>query len=72
MVIISLKNRTKILAMIAKNGKNLNSFADEIGISSGYLSQILNGKKNPSPKIAHKIAKGIGVNLEEVFLIKVN
>lgn len=56
--------------MIAKQGESISGFAQRIGISQGYLSQILSKRYNPSAKVAYKIADGLGVEVEEIFLIK--
>ncbi|MBN6754437.1 MULTISPECIES: helix-turn-helix transcriptional regulator [Staphylococcus] len=48
-------------------GFNVTSFAEEVGVGVSYLSQILNGKKTPSPKLAKKIAETLEVEIEEVF-----
>lgn len=71
MVIIQLKDRKKVKVLIATAGKSLRSFSLEVGISHSYLSQILNGFKSPSPKVAKKIADGLGRSINDFFLIKV-
>ena len=44
-------------------------FAEELGISRGYLQHILSGIKNPSIKLAKKIAEATGgkVSKEELL-----
>lgn len=69
MIKITLKNSVKIRLLIAKKGESLSSFSNKIGISQGYLSQILSSKYNPSAKVAYKIAKGLGVNIEDIFFV---
>lgn len=69
---IILKNSTKTRLLIAKTGESLRGFSQRIGISQGYLSQILSMKNNPSASVAYKIAKGLNVEMEEIFLIKMN
>lgn len=47
---------TEILVYIAKNhGGKQNRFADSIGVSCAYVSDIVNGKKEPSKKILELI-----------------
>jgi transcriptional regulator with XRE-family HTH domain len=70
MVKLQLKNVGEVRLMIAKTGKNLSTFSKHIGISQPYLSQVLNGEKFPSPITAGKISKGLGVNIEDIFLIE--
>ena len=69
MVKMELKNRSEVKMQIARKGKSMRSFALDIGISQAYLSQVLSGEYNPSPKIALKIANGLNKDLEEVFLM---
>lgn len=49
-------------------GFNVSSFADEVGVGISYISQILNGKRSPSPKLAKKIAETLEVEIEELFI----
>lgn len=69
---ITLKDSANTRLLIAKTGDSLRSFSKKIGISQGYLSQILSMKKNPSANVAYKISRGLNVDIEEIFLIKVN
>ncbi|KFE41948.1 helix-turn-helix transcriptional regulator [Staphylococcus agnetis] len=55
-------------AMFIK-GLNLSTLAIKAEVSSTYLSQIINGKKTPSPKLAKKIADALDVEIEDVFEI---
>ena len=34
-----------------RNGRTLAVFADELGVSPAYLSDVLNGNREPGPKI---------------------
>lgn len=49
-------------------GFNVSSLADEVGVGISYISQILNGKRSPSPKLAKKIAETLEVEIEELFI----
>lgn len=53
-------------------GFNVSSFADEVGVGISYISQIMNGKKSPSPKLAKKIAETLEVEIEDLFFFKEN
>gem|GEM_PF-3750667 len=64
-----LKNANTTRLLIAEKGMSLRGFSKEIGISQGYLSQVLKGDKIPSPKIAFKIARGLGQDVNEFFFI---
>lgn len=46
----------KFHAYIKRRGISQNDLAGEIGVSKGYLSQIIKGKRSPSREIIQKIA----------------
>ncbi|HDR7389420.1 transcriptional regulator [Bacillus thuringiensis] len=41
--------------------------ASYVGLSRTYISEIENNKKQPSVKLAIKIAKVLGTNVESIF-----
>lgn len=53
-------------AMFIK-GLNLSDLSRETEVGISYLSQIVNGKKVPSPKLAKKIADALEVEVEDIF-----
>ena len=53
-------------AMFLK-GLNLSDLSIKTKVSTTYLSQIINGKKIPSPKLAKKIANVLDLNIEDLF-----
>lgn len=53
-------------AMFIK-GFNLSDLSKETGVGISYLSQIINGKKIPSPKLAKKISDSLNIEIEELF-----
>ena len=70
--IIRLKNlyifQRKILT---RENKSQNWFARKLGISSGYMSQIMTRSRNPSPKLRERIMKILpGYKWDELFKIK--
>ena len=69
MVTFPLKDGTKTRLLIAKTGKSLRGFSENVAVSHCYLSQILNGQRNPSPTVAYKIARGLNMDIEDIFLI---
>lgn len=71
MYTFKIKNSQEVKLLIALRGLNLRRFAQEIGISHSFLSQIINGKRNPSAVVAKKIAVGLGKEIEDIFLIMV-
>lgn len=70
MISIQLLNSGEVRKRIAKEGKSLRAFACDVGISHSYFSQILNGKRFPSAKVAFKISSGLKAEVEEIFLIE--
>ncbi|WP_252903780.1 helix-turn-helix domain-containing protein [Secundilactobacillus oryzae] len=64
-----LKSPDYVRNQIALSGYSQNLFARHIGITSGYLSLILNQEVDPSPTIAKKISDGIGENIKDIFLL---
>lgn len=53
-------------AMFLK-GYNLSDLSNKTGVGISYLSQIINHKKKPSPKLAKKIADVLDVDIEDIF-----
>ncbi|HDP5855094.1 helix-turn-helix transcriptional regulator [Staphylococcus aureus] len=69
MTILANKNEFK-KAMFVR-GFNLSDLSRETGVGISYLSQIVNGKKIPSPKLAMNIAEILGVEIEVLFDLEV-
>jgi len=66
-VVLPVKNSDEIRELISLKGETVRSFSRKNGISYGYLSQILNGRK-PSPKVAKKISDGVERPIDSLFL----
>jgi len=66
---LELINKEMTRVLIAEQGRNLRGFANHIDISQTYLTQILNGYRNPSPTVAYKIAKGLNQDIKDIFSI---
>lgn len=64
-IVIKDTDATKL--EVIKLGMNMRQFADRLEIGQSYLSNILQGKKNPSPSLAKRIADEIGKPIQEVF-----
>jgi transcriptional regulator with XRE-family HTH domain len=69
MLNIIKKEDVDVKLLIAKRGINQKDFANNIGISQSYLSQLVNGLKKPSPATAGRIAKALKVDVNEIFFI---
>ncbi|MEG0529487.1 MAG: helix-turn-helix transcriptional regulator [Bacilli bacterium] len=63
--LFQLGNRIKFL----REGRlfSQEDFANEININRNYLSDIENGRRNPTIKILSKIASGLEVTLSELL-----
>lgn len=66
---IKFKDPTTFEMALMKLGYTQRSFAKKIGISSPYLSQIIKGDRNPSPKVAKKIFDALEKNFDDIFFI---
>lgn len=64
MVLINLNSFKK--AMFLK-GYNLSDLSIETGVGISYLSQIMNCRKAPSPKLAKNIANVLEVEIKDLF-----
>ncbi len=62
--------RQPLLMWMAKNNISQNEFANHIGSSSAYIAQILNGSRNPSPKMRERIIQKTGLKWEKIFSFK--
>ncbi|ERS92968.1 helix-turn-helix domain-containing protein [Staphylococcus simulans] len=63
---VNINGRLVRKAMFIK-GLNLSDLSRETEVGISYLSQIVNGKKVPSPKLANKIADALDVEIEDIF-----
>jgi len=69
---IFLKNN-KIKEMIARKNKSQNWLAHKLEISSGYLSQLMEGSRNPSPKVREKIMAALPeYQFDDLFSIELD
>ncbi|EOB8486790.1 helix-turn-helix domain-containing protein [Staphylococcus aureus] len=66
-----LANTRKFKEAMFLKGFNLSDLSRETGIGISYLSQIINGKKIPSPKLAKKMAEVLQVEVNELFEFEV-
>ncbi|MDU0444729.1 helix-turn-helix transcriptional regulator [Staphylococcus haemolyticus] len=66
-----LINSNKIKKAMFLKGYNLSDLSNKTGVGVSYLSQIINRKKTPSPKLAKNIAKALDVSIEDIFEFEV-
>lgn len=55
----------QILSLKCKTQSQLSC---EVGLNAGYLNRIISGKIVPTVPTAHRIAKALGLRIEDVFL----
>lgn len=63
-IYININNFKKAMFL---NGFITVDLSKKTGVSQTYLSQIINRKKEPSPKMAKRIADALGVEIEDIF-----
>ena len=66
---MKVRLRTKpFLQILARENMSQNSFGRWANLSSGYMSQILSGKRNVSPETRKKILAALPrVDFEQIF-----
>ena len=64
---IVIKNAETVRKDILKRGMNMRQFAERVDITQHYWSNIMNGKRYPSPAVAKRIADEIRKPIQEVF-----
>lgn len=65
-------NKSEVKVTMFKKGLDLNSLSRKLEVDVSYLSLIINGKRNPSPKLAKRIAETLGVEITDIFTIETN
>ena len=63
----------KIRRILARKNMSQNDFAYRIGTGSGYMSQIISGVRNPSPRLRKRILTALKLNesdFDKIFKIK--
>ena len=63
--------RKDIKEKLIRKCKSQNWLAYRLKVSSGYMSQLMDGSRNPSPKLREKIMKVFSdCNFDDLFFIK--
>ncbi|MBT9152210.1 MAG: putative HTH-type transcriptional regulator [Firmicutes bacterium] len=58
----------KVLQTVRKvKNMTVGELAEQVGVSDKYIYMLEQGKKAPSLDMAHKIARALGVKIEEIF-----
>lgn len=66
---ISFKDPKSFRRMLMSNGYSQRKFASAADISGPYMSQIVQGKRNPSPNMAKKICDTLEVQFDDIFFV---
>jgi len=70
MVKVSLNRRALEIALARKN-MSQNMLAARMGISSGYMSQLMRGERHPSPMTRQKILDAMSpLSFDDIFIIE--
>ena len=64
---IVIKDTEAVRKDVLKRGMNMRQFAERVDITQHYWSNIMNGKRYPSPAVAKRIADEIRKPIQEVF-----
>jgi len=56
--------------LIKLNGHTQTSVAQQVGVSSSYLINVVSGSKSPGAKVATKISQMLGKEVTEIFELK--
>ncbi len=57
--------------ILAKRNLSQNWLAQQVGTNSGYMSQLMTGIRNPSPKMREKFLKVFkGYHFEDLFTLR--
>ena len=59
--------------ILARKNMSQNCFAMRLGVSSGYMSQLMTGVRNPSPPLREKILQALKMDengFDEIFVLK--
>lgn len=62
----------EVRKLMLRNGLNVSALAEKVEVGISYMSQVINGKRNPSPKLAKRIADTLGVEITDIFTIEAN
>jgi transcriptional regulator with XRE-family HTH domain len=61
---IKIKKDT-VDGILVKTNRSLSDLAREMEVSNSYLTKLLNGDRNPTPKFRAKLQEALNVDVEE-------
>lgn len=66
-------NQNELWHLMTFSNVSQNSLASELDISSGYLSQLMNGRKSPSPELRNRLLRRFpGSTFNDIFIIRLD
>ncbi|USK48894.1 helix-turn-helix transcriptional regulator [Bacillus sp. CMF12] len=69
MMKIKVKNTEEFKKLLLIKGFSQRTFSKSVKISNPHFNLIINGERNPSGKVAKKIADGLNVRFEDIFFV---
>jgi len=65
-----LVRQREVERFLTRRNLSQNAFAERLGISSGYMSQLMRGNRYPSAELRAKILRSLkNINFDDVFEI---
>ena len=61
-------NATALWKRLAQLDRSQNSLAEEIGITKGYLSMLVNGQRSPSVSVRRRMQNVLGMSFDVLFV----
>ena len=56
---------------LSRRNMTQNELARAVGITSGHISLLMNGKRSPSPRVRRRLQAALGVtNFDELFILE--
>jgi len=64
-------NRDFVDILLARRNISQNSLARMLGLSSGYMAQLMNGDRYPSPKLRQRILEILNpLSFDDLFIVE--
>lgn len=66
-------NGLRVARLLAKKNMTQNALARQLGLSSGGLSLLINGRRSPSPEVRKRILRRLReLKFDDLFIIEEN
>jgi transcriptional regulator with XRE-family HTH domain len=64
-------NRDFVDILLARRNMSQNSLARMLGLSSGYMAQLMNGDRYPSPRLRQRILEMLNpLSFDDLFIVE--